>query len=158
MDLHDAREFQATHVRIPLPTRQCGHPTRSRSLGDGLKAYAFPPTPLIPRVLASLRQDSVEVVIVAPWPPRRAWSLDLLDLYLEVPRVLPVWEFSPPGVARMILILGRCRYHRSLLFLLKLFWRSTYKFAPSWDIGRPITRRLFYPGVIGSELSLICRG
>jgi hypothetical protein len=125
LDLHDARDFQAPLVRITLPRRPCGRPTRSRSLRDGLKAYAFPPTPLIPRVLASLRQDSVEVVIVAPWHPRRAWSLVLLDLSLEVPRVLPVWEFFPwrgsYDIAPWTVSISQLP-----VFLLALFRRSTY--------------------------------
>ena len=57
---------------------------------DGLQAYAFPPVPLIPRVLAKLRASSgTELTLVAPHWAQRLWFADLLQLSLAPPVVLP---------------------------------------------------------------------
>ncbi|KAJ1085596.1 hypothetical protein NDU88_005726 [Pleurodeles waltl] len=44
--------------------------------------YAFPPIPLIPRVLRKIRQDRAQVILIAPDWPRRVWYSDLLQLSL----------------------------------------------------------------------------
>ena len=54
-----------------------------------LSAYAFPPIPLITRVLRKVREDRCRLILIAPMWPRRTWYSDLLDLLWEVPRVLP---------------------------------------------------------------------
>ena len=38
-----------------------------------LKFYAFPPTSVIPRVLAKVKQDSAEGIIVLPFWPTKVW-------------------------------------------------------------------------------------
>lgn len=43
----------------------------------GMWAYAFPPTPLIPKVLQQVRTSNVELIMIAPWWPRQAWAGDL---------------------------------------------------------------------------------
>ena len=55
----------------------------------GMWAYAFPPIPLLPMVLRKIREELSEVLLVAPWWPKREWSLDLLELSVEPPRSLP---------------------------------------------------------------------
>ena len=58
----------------------------------GLWAYAYPPTPLIPKVLLKVRQEPVELILIAPWWPKRAWTVDALALSLEPPKALPLWN------------------------------------------------------------------
>ena len=55
----------------------------------GFKGYAFPPIPLIPRVLRKIREDRAQVVLIAPRWPRRTWFLDLTDLLTGPPTPLP---------------------------------------------------------------------
>ena len=52
--------------------------------------YAFPPTPLIPRVLTKLENFAGEMTLVAPLAPHRAWFSMLLDRLLQVPLRIPV--------------------------------------------------------------------
>ena len=56
----------------------------------GMWAYAFPPIPLLPKVLRKIREELSEIILVAPWWPKREWSLDLLELSVEPPRALPL--------------------------------------------------------------------
>jgi len=35
---------------------------------EGLRAYAYPLTQSLPRVVAQLRQESADVSLIAPWP------------------------------------------------------------------------------------------
>ena len=58
---------------------------------DGLQAYTFPPWSIIPRVLAKLRASpGMELTLVAPYWPQRAWFPDLLHLSLAPPVSLPL--------------------------------------------------------------------
>ena len=53
---------------------------------DGLQAYAFPLWSIIPLVLAKLRASpGMELTLVAPYWPQRAWFPDLLHLSLAPP-------------------------------------------------------------------------
>jgi hypothetical protein len=113
VDLFATREnFKLPTFVSPLPDEMAWASNAFTISWAGMKAYAYPPTSLIPRVLAKLRLESAEVILVAPWLPRRAWSLDLLDLCLEAPRAIPAWSnlllqpgsdiFHPnPGVLRL---------------------------------------------------------
>ena len=93
VDLFATREnFKLPTFVSPLPDEMAWASNAFTISWEGMKAYAYPPTSLIPRVLAKLRLESAEVILVAPWLPRRAWSLDLLDLCLEAPRALPAWS------------------------------------------------------------------
>ena len=56
----------------------------------GIKAYAFPPFTLIPRVLRKIREDQAWVVLIAPRWPKRSWFLDLIDLLVGCPLTLPI--------------------------------------------------------------------
>ena len=57
---------------------------------EGLQAYAFPPVAIIPRVLATLRASTgTELTLVAPHWAQCPWFLDLLQLSLAPPVVLP---------------------------------------------------------------------
>lgn len=52
-------------------------------------AYAFPPIPLIPRVLKKVREDQAELILIAPFWPKRAWFSLLRDMSIGDPWVLP---------------------------------------------------------------------
>ena len=54
-----------------------------------LWAYAFPPFPLLPDVIAKARREPGELILVAPMWPTRTWFPDLLDLLVDHPRSLP---------------------------------------------------------------------
>ncbi|XP_071477298.1 uncharacterized protein [Diadema antillarum] len=55
----------------------------------GFRGYAFPPFPLIPRVLRKIRRDQATILLIAPWWPRRSWFLELTNLLVGSPRLLP---------------------------------------------------------------------
>lgn len=52
-------------------------------------AYAFPPLPLIPRVLAKIREEKANVILIAPFWPKRAWFTLVRSLLITEPWVLP---------------------------------------------------------------------
>ena len=54
------------------------------------QGYAFPPFPLIPRVLAKIREDQARVLLIAPCWPRRLWFPELLSLLAAQPVLLPL--------------------------------------------------------------------
>ena len=56
---------------------------------NGLFAYAFPPFILVPRVLAKVRQSQCKLILIAPLWPTRTWFVDLLELLIDYPLVLP---------------------------------------------------------------------
>ena len=56
----------------------------------GLGAYAFPPFPLIPRVLQKIREDKAWVLLIAPRWPRRIWYREIIDLLAGHPLTLPL--------------------------------------------------------------------
>ena len=56
---------------------------------DRLEAYAYPPPILIPQILAKIRASNCQILLVAPWWPRRSWFNDLLGLLKALPRSLP---------------------------------------------------------------------
>ena len=57
---------------------------------DGLLAYAFPPWSILPEVLAKLRvSNRALLTLVAPYWPQPPWFVDLLQLSVAPPVVLP---------------------------------------------------------------------
>ena len=58
---------------------------------DGLEVYAFPPFPLVRRVLNRLfRSRGTMMTLIAPFWPQREWFPDLLRVLVDVPRRLPL--------------------------------------------------------------------
>ena len=55
-----------------------------------IRAYAFPPIAMIPRVLCKIRQDQATVLLIAPWWPKRTWFLEGVSLLMDSPRSLPI--------------------------------------------------------------------
>ena len=60
---------------------------------DDLDLYAFPPFPLVGRVIARVQQSSrVAMTLVAPLWPEKEWFADLLLLLTQPPLALPCWD------------------------------------------------------------------
>ena len=57
---------------------------------EGFRGYAFPPIPLIPRILQKVRQDRASILLIAPWWPKRTWFLEMITLVVGYPRMLPL--------------------------------------------------------------------
>ena len=53
-----------------------------------LKFYAFPPISVIPRVLAKVKQDSAEGIIVVPSLPTQVWYPVMLEMLVSTPILL----------------------------------------------------------------------
>ena len=75
--------------------------TNAMSLSwKGMWVYAFPPFLLVAKVLAKIRAELVEIILVAPWWPKRVWPLDLLESSMETLWALPLMEtllMQPPS-------------------------------------------------------------
>ena len=54
-----------------------------------LHAYVFPPTILIPSILAKIRQSQCRIVLIAPFWPQRLWFSELL--LVSAPIHLPLF-------------------------------------------------------------------
>ena len=59
---------------------------------DNLESYAFPPQPLIRRVLLKVKKSGTRMILVAPNWGRRPWMSILIDLLIDIPRALPIKE------------------------------------------------------------------
>ena len=55
-------------------------------------AYAFPPMPILPKVLQKIRDSTVTVILIAPAWPTQSWFPDLLNLLIRRPVEIPVLE------------------------------------------------------------------
>ena len=57
---------------------------------ENLQGYAFPPFPLIRKVLNKMRQTrGCHLTLIAPFWPQKEWFPDLLELLVEPPLLLP---------------------------------------------------------------------
>ena len=57
---------------------------------DNIQGYAFPPFPLIRKVLNKIRQSTrLDLTLIAPFWPQKEWFPDLLELLVEPPLRLP---------------------------------------------------------------------
>lgn len=54
--------------------------------------YAFPPIPLLPSVIRKIKHQRAQVILVAPWWPRRPWFSALQSMSVQDPIRLPVQE------------------------------------------------------------------
>ena len=91
----------------------CGYGCMLQSW-DSLQAYAFPPFAMIGQVLAKVRaSQGLELTLIAPLWPQRAWFLELLIL---PPLPLPSWwdHLHQPHVRR---------FHQNLSMLHLHAWR-----------------------------------
>ena len=99
---------------------------------DGMWGYAFPLLPLIPQVLRKIREEKAEIILVAPWWPKRDWSLDLLELSREAPLRLPVWD-------RLLVQPRTSRFHRNPAVLNLHAWRLSH------DTSKRLGSRISFP-------------
>ncbi|XP_058020134.1 uncharacterized protein LOC131188700 isoform X1 [Ahaetulla prasina] len=56
--------------------------------------YAFPPMAILPRVIGRILQTRAQVILVAPYWPRRPWFVDLVRLSVAAP-----WRIPPDRVS-----------------------------------------------------------
>ena len=77
------------------------------------RAYAFPPSPLLPLILRKIKESVAEVLLIAPYWPKQPWFPDLLGLLMDHPVELPLledlltqkmggkyWKHQQPGLFR----------------------------------------------------------
>jgi hypothetical protein len=76
----------------PVPDREAWAVDALSLSWDNLYAYAYPPTAIVGKVLAKVEKHSCILVLIAPAWPNQAWYPKLLDLLIETPLALPVWE------------------------------------------------------------------
>ncbi|XP_070184091.1 uncharacterized protein [Littorina saxatilis] len=75
--VHDDQAFKVDALAIPW---------------EGLQAYAYPPTSLLPQVLAKYRQERPTLILVTPFWPTSAWFPELKSLSCEDPLPLALSE------------------------------------------------------------------
>ena len=86
------------NAKLPLycslvPDPQAVFEDAFRHPWDDLDLYAFPPFPLVGRVIARVRESSrVVMTLVAPLWPEKEWFADLLLLLTQPPLALPWWD------------------------------------------------------------------
>ena len=86
------------NAKLPLycslvPDPQAVFEEAFRHLWDDLDLYAFPPFPLVGRVIARVRESSrVAMTLAAPLWPEKEWFADLLLLLTQPPLALPWWD------------------------------------------------------------------
>ncbi|XP_060547645.1 uncharacterized protein LOC117658602 [Pantherophis guttatus] len=88
---------QNTHLpryftRFPSPGAE-GHDALRAQWPEGL-LYAFPPIPVIPGVIRKLLLEHTDLLLVAPYWPRRAWFADFQDLLVGMPWRIPLNQLS----------------------------------------------------------------
>ncbi len=59
---------------------------------SGLMGYAFPPFALIGKCLRKLRQERSTILLIAPVWPAQPWYAGLLELFIQVPILLPIQQ------------------------------------------------------------------
>ena len=76
-----------------VPDPQAVFEDAFRQPWDDLDLYAFPPFPLVGRVIALVQESSrVAMTLVAPLWPEKEWFADLLLLLTQPPLALPCWD------------------------------------------------------------------
>ena len=86
------------NTKLPLycslvPDPQAVFEDAFRHPWDDLDLYAFPPFPLVGRVIARFQDSSrVAMTLVAPLWPEKEWFADLLLLLTQPPLALPCWD------------------------------------------------------------------
>ena len=93
---------------------------------DDLDVYAFPPFPLIGRVIARVRESSrLVMTLVAPLWPEKDWFADLLLLLTQPPLALPWWD--------SLLRRPHCNlFHQGVHALNLHAWRLSSVTSESW--------------------------
>ena len=91
--LCDVPQRETAPVLLASPGSQAVFEDAFRHPWDDLDLYAFPPFPLVGRVIARVRDLSrVAMTLVAPLWPEKEWFADLLLLLTQPPLALPWWD------------------------------------------------------------------
>ena len=89
----DLPQREAAPVCSLVPDPQAVFEDAFRHPWDDLDLYAFPPFPLVGRVIARVQESSrVAMTLVAPLWPEKEWFADLLLLLTQPPLALPCWD------------------------------------------------------------------
>lgn len=89
---HPLVDLFATVQNTQLPRFYSRFPNAGAEGCDALRCLwppAFPPLPLIPKVIRKLLKERVEILLVAPLWLRRAWYADLVSLSISQPWTIP---------------------------------------------------------------------
>ena len=119
------------NAKLPLycllvPDSQAVFEDAFRHPWDDLDLYAFPPFPLVGRVIARVRESSrVAMTLVAPFWPEKEWFADLLLLLTQPPLALPWWGQPAPAAPLQPLKPRRPRTEPSRLVTLKRDFRKS---------------------------------
>ena len=84
----------------------------------GWVLYAFPPIPVLSKVLVKIRLEKVSFILIAPQWPRPLSFSDLLHLLFEIPSLLPVIHDLSPRLQE-----AGTPYHESLPMLHLVAWK-----------------------------------
>ena len=74
----------------PVPDPQAWSVDALSLSWEGLWAYLFPPHQILTKVLAKIKEQKCEVILVAPAWPAQPWFQDLIALSSDHPRRLPL--------------------------------------------------------------------
>ena len=86
-------QCEASPILFPCPGSQAVFEDAFRHPWDNLDVYAFPPFPLVERVVARVRETpNLSMTVVAPLWPGKEWFADLL-LLTHPPVALPWWDW-----------------------------------------------------------------
>ena len=105
---------------------------------DNMESYAYPPQPLIRRVLLKVKKSKTRMILVAPNWGRRPWMSILIDLLIDIPRALPIKE-------KLLKMPGQWVFHPDPQLLNLVAWRigggdsekeAFEKELRSWQPGR----------------------
>jgi hypothetical protein len=75
----------------PMPDEQAFGVDALSISWKNMLAYAFPPFPLLARVIRKIAEEGHEVILIAPAWARQTWFPELLGLLIDHPRQLPLW-------------------------------------------------------------------
>ena len=104
-----------------------------------LWAYAFPPLPLIPRVVARVSQFHCRILLVAPRWERRPWFPSILHLLDDFPLEIPLHN-------RLLKLPGTDRYHPAPEFLKLTVWPISGVGSRSRDFQLQLQTLSWRPG------------
>ena len=86
---HGGKNFKFPVYVSPCPDFQAWAVDALSLSWDGMFAYAFPPSPLIPKVLQKIQTTQCRVILVAPLWPSRSWFSLLTSRLYDFPRKVP---------------------------------------------------------------------
>jgi hypothetical protein len=104
--------------------------------------YAFPPIPLLPKVLGKIRMDKALTILIAHMWPRQLWYPQLLFLACECPRVLPLI----PKMLSQVLADQGTLYHSGTTTLRLVAWKLSWDSSKTRDCHVELLTSCSQPG------------